>query len=319
MEAIDDLSSKIIDIFDYTLHSYVSLFVLVIVITVILYLGKSNANSSDSSIFSTSSSYNLTDPNITSSNESSTFGINTFSIIQFIMTFGIFTLLVWLIYYVTKYIFDVDVINALKNIFADTKTEVSDAVNKIDDKIEDKIDDIKDEIKDNLDKKIEVKVVSTPKNKEEVFNVSKNLFTYNDAPSVCKAYNARLATYQEVEDSYNAGGEWCNYGWSENQMALFPTQKNTYDKLQKTDDHKNDCGRPGVNGGFIENSELKFGVNCYGVKPKMTSKEEELMKTIKEVPKNEKEMEMEKKVSFWKENLDKVLLMPFNHDKWSRL
>ena len=67
----------------------------------------------------------------------------------------------------------------------------------------------------------------------EVFNISNNLYTYDDAQAVCSVYGAQLATYEQIEDSYKNGGEWCNYGWSENQMAFFPTQKSTWDKLQK--------------------------------------------------------------------------------------
>lgn len=103
--------------------------------------------------------------------------------------------------------------------------------------------------------------------KKEVYNVNNNLYTYDDAQAICKNYGGRLANYDEVEESYNDGGEWCNYGWSSSQMALFPTQKNTWNKLQQTDKHKNDCGRPGINGGYIANPYAKFGVNCYGVKP----------------------------------------------------
>ena len=33
---------------------------------------------------------------------------------------------------------------------------------------------------------------------------------------------------------------------------------------------KNNCGRPGVNGGYIDNPYIKFGVNCYGKKPTPT-------------------------------------------------
>ena len=49
-------------------------------------------------------------------------------------------------------------------------------------------------------------------------------------------------------------------------MAYYPTQKTTWDKLQKKKGHENDCGRPGINGGFIQNKNVKFGVNCYGSK-----------------------------------------------------
>ena len=159
---------------------------------------------------------------------------------------------------------------------------------------------------------------SSHKRGEEVFNVSNNKYTYNDAKSICKAYNSRLATYTEVENSYNAGGEWCNYGWSENQLALFPTQENTYDKLQKIKGHENDCGRPGVNGGFMDET-LKFGVNCYGVKPDMDEREKELMKLERIYPKTKSEVELEKQVDYWKERLDEIDVAPFNRDKWNRI
>ena len=43
-----------------------------------------------------------------------------------------------------------------------------------------------------------------PIKKEEVFNISNNLYTYEEAPYVCKALNARLANYDEIEQSYEA-------------------------------------------------------------------------------------------------------------------
>ncbi len=104
--------------------------------------------------------------------------------------------------------------------------------------------------------------------KKQVFNVSNNLYTYEEAQEVCKAFDSTLATYDQVESSYQHGGEWCNYGWSDGQMAYFPTQKSTWTKLQQNPKTKHSCGRPGINGGFINNPYVKFGVNCYGNKPK---------------------------------------------------
>ena len=69
--------------------------------------------------------------------------------------------------------------------------------------------------------------------KKEVFNISNNLYTYDDAQAVCSAFDAKLATYDQIESAYNAGAEWCAYGWSEDQMAFFPTQNATWSKLQK--------------------------------------------------------------------------------------
>jgi hypothetical protein len=157
---------------------------------------------------------------------------------------------------------------------------------------------------------------------EEVFNVSNNLYTYDDAQAVCAAYGARLATYDEIEDSYNNGADWCNYGWSDGQMAFFPTQKETWTKLQKNPKRKNDCGRPGVNGGYMANPYLKFGVNCYGKRPDPTQSDLKIMaanaKNDVVVPKTDEEIQLDKKVQFWKDNADKLLnVNSFNRDKWS--
>jgi Extracellular link domain len=111
------------------------------------------------------------------------------------------------------------------------------------------------------------KTVTTPSPFNEVFNVEENKYTYEEAREVCQSYGARLATYDEIEDSYKTGGEWCNYGWSDDQMILFPTQKDTWKSLQSNPETQNVCGRPGINGGFVDKPYLKFGANCYGVKP----------------------------------------------------
>lgn len=105
------------------------------------------------------------------------------------------------------------------------------------------------------------------KDDKQVFNVSNNLYTYEEAQQVCSAFDASLATYDQIENAYNNGAEWCNYGWSDGQMAFFPTQKETWKKLQDNFNTRQVCGRPGVNGGFMKNPYIRFGANCYGMKP----------------------------------------------------
>lgn len=153
----------------------------------------------------------------------------------------------------------------------------------------------------------------------QVFNIPGNDYVYPDAKALCSAYGSRLATYKEVEDAYNDGAGWCNYGWSDGQMALFPTQQKTWDQLQKIEGHENDCGRPGVNGGFIDNPAVRFGVNCYGYKPKMTPEEEDLMASSPIYPKTLKDIAMEKRVKYWKDKLTSVLVSPFNSTTWSKI
>jgi hypothetical protein len=162
--------------------------------------------------------------------------------------------------------------------------------------------------------------LSQPVQKDEVFNISNNLYTYDDAQAICKAYGAKLADYDQVEDAYQHGAEWCNYGWSSNQMAFFPTQKSTWSALQETEKNKNDCGRPGVNGGFFANPYLKFGVNCFGKKPKATDDELARMQELnnKVYPKKPKDSIIDRKVEFWKENANKLLVLnSFNKNEWS--
>ena len=151
---------------------------------------------------------------------------------------------------------------------------------------------------------------------DQVFNISNNLYSYEDAQHICTAYGARLANYDEIEEAYNHGAEWCNYGWSEGQMAYFPTQKSTWDILQKNPANKNKCGRPGVNGGYIDNKFLRFGVNCFGKKPEPTPAELAMMN--QPLPQNAEQSVIDQKVAFWKKNAEALLkLNSFNRKQWS--
>jgi len=153
----------------------------------------------------------------------------------------------------------------------------------------------------------------------EVFNISENIFTYSGAKAVCAANNARLASYSEIEDAYNKGGSWCNYGWSQGQLGLFPTSKEVYDKLQQIKGHENDCGRQGVNGGYIANKNVKFGANCWGIKPKIKKSEEFLMENEPIYPITPEERIFEKKVEYWKKRLNEILISPFSPHSWLRV
>jgi hypothetical protein len=154
--------------------------------------------------------------------------------------------------------------------------------------------------------------------RDEVFNISNNIYTYDDAKAVCKVYGAKLATYDQLEDAYSKGAEWCNYGWSDGQMAYFPTQKSTWSKLQKDEKRKNNCGRPGINGGYMGNPNLKFGVNCFGKKPQPTPADLNRMKAEEITPKTPEDIELDKKLEYWKKNADKLLQVnSYNKTKWS--
>ena len=100
---------------------------------------------------------------------------------------------------------------------------------------------------------------------DQVFHISNQDYTYEDARCKCESYNAKLATYPQIVESYNKGADWCSYGWSEGQTAYYPTQKCNWKKKSKKEQEA--CGKPGINGGFFSDTKLRFGVNCFGKKP----------------------------------------------------
>lgn len=145
---------------------------------------------------------------------------------------------------------------------------------------------------------------------KEVFNIRDNMFSYEEAKAVCKAYDSELATLDQVIDAYKKGANWCSYGWSDGQLALYPTQSDFWNKLQSDPYRKNECGKPGVNGGYFENPHYKFGVNCYGVKPK--PKGNEIEKKV-----NHRMDPMQFHVDRYKEEKNDIRVSPFSNKEWS--
>jgi len=152
---------------------------------------------------------------------------------------------------------------------------------------------------------------------KQVFHIPENNYNYNDAKAICSAYGGRLATWKEIKDAYDNGADWCSYGWSDGQMALFPTQYDKWAHLQEIKGHEQDCGRPGINGGYISNPNVKFGINCYGYKPVITGEEVRQMATAPRHQLTKREIEFEKKVDYWREKLPQIQVAPFNHNNWS--
>lgn len=155
-----------------------------------------------------------------------------------------------------------------------------------------------------------------PNNNTQVFNVSKNSFTYYDAEPLCKALGAELATYDQVKTAWEKGADWCNYGWVKGQAAVYPTQKSTWDKLQGgPEEQRGSCGVPGLNGGHFDNPELQFGVNCYGPKPEQSEHDQE--KLMKGMARSPSTIEFDNKVAKFRTEAASLGIMPFNEDKWS--
>lgn len=153
--------------------------------------------------------------------------------------------------------------------------------------------------------------------KQQVFHIPGNKYTFDDSKAICSAYGGRLATYKEMEDSYKDGADWCSFGWSDGQMAFYPTQTDKWTNLQAIEGHEHDCGRPGINGGYIDNPNVRFGINCFGYKPKISQQEMEQMGNTSLYPKTNKELNFDKKVDHWRSKLSEITVAPFNHSNWS--
>ena len=148
--------------------------------------------------------------------------------------------------------------------------------------------------------------------KKQVFNIARNSFTFTDAEPLCRAYGAELATYDQVKEAYKSGADWCNYGWIKGQLAVYPTQKSTYDKLQNgPEGDRMMCGIPGVNGGFFPNEEQRFGVNCYGVRPAESALDQ------REHRADNSDIAFDRQVNHFKSELDSIPVNPFSADSWS--
>ena len=204
-----------------------------------------------------------------------------------------------------QYFFSLDIKTTIKDIFAP-------------------VPEIKIAVKDERPKPPKLPTAKPPPVPEimiekQVFNIPDNKYTYDDAKALCSAYDADLATYDQIEAAYKKGAEWCNYGWSDKQMIFYPTQKETYDKLQTIEGHEHDCGRTGINGGYIDNAYAKFGVNCYGYKPEITGKEQTMLGTSPVFPMSAAEKRFQKKVSKFRKKIPSINVSPFNSNTWSQI
>jgi hypothetical protein len=156
--------------------------------------------------------------------------------------------------------------------------------------------------------------------KKQVFHIPSNVYDYDNAKALCQAYDAQLATIDQMEEAYKSGAEWCSYGWSDKQMILYPTQKATWETLQKSTDpaKKNSCGRPGINGGFMSDTSLKVGVNCYGAKPDMNQPSSKLMASLQTVESGKMlNPQHEAKVKEMRSKIKDIVIAPFNKTAWS--
>jgi hypothetical protein len=150
----------------------------------------------------------------------------------------------------------------------------------------------------------------------EVYNVSSNKYSYYDAEPLCKALGAELATYDQVKEAWSRGADWCNYGWVKGQMAVYPTSQDSYAKAQAGPaESRTVCGQPGVNGGYFDNPELRYGVNCYGPKPNANAHTE--ADVTRNTPTSPEAVAFDQKVAKFKQEADTIGILPFNKKNWN--
>ncbi len=188
--------------------------------------------------------------------------------------------------------------------------------------------------------------------KDEVFQISNQTFSWDEAKCKCEAYGARLATKAELTEAYNQGAHWCNYGWIDGSEAYYPVQQCELDRkaqnirdyntmlkkhyedpqkytLQMLQDARNKmerenstefCGnRPGLNGGYFEDKKLRFGATCFGKKPAGMSIREKSATCEKSDAEKKREAEEAKSAAKKCDGKSATdVIASFNLDKWNR-
>ncbi len=183
---------------------------------------------------------------------------------------------------------------------------------------------------------------------DEVFQISNQIYSYDEAKCKCESYGGRLATKAELTQAYNNGAHWCNYGWIEGAEAYYPVQqceldrkaKNIKDYNDMLDKHYEDpqkytlqmvnearqkmyrensldfCGSvAGLNGGTFEDKNLRFGATCIGKKPTGMSVREKDAKCVNSVLTEEDKKSETNEAKCGGVSKDDII-SSFNYDTW---
>ena len=149
-------------------------------------------------------------------------------------------------------------------------------------------------------------------NIKQVFNIKQNVYSLDDAPGVCGALGADVASINQLIDAHKQGADWCNVGWTKDGLAAYPIQYSTWKTLQDNDPStRNICGSPGIN--LARNDpNLLYGVNCYGVKPEPKGNEK-----VKNVMISDKQSALNASIANFQKNINAIGVLPFNDNSWT--
>ena len=146
--------------------------------------------------------------------------------------------------------------------------------------------------------------------RKEVFLVDNNIFSKSDASKVCKGlFNGTIANKEQLNENYNNGANWCNYGWDNDGEAYYPLQSDTNNSACE--------GSKGLNGGKMPtDASIKLGALCYGVKPE-DGKYSSLTKVYQDSAFSEGDLQL---LDNYRKKLTNggIKITPFNDKAWSR-
>jgi len=195
-------------------------------------------------------------------------------------------------------------------------TKVSNELKESDlEKLKKELEALKNSISDKkeiVQAKLDIKtdpVVVTPVDKKEPFLINNNIFLKQDRSKVCKAlFNSEVATKEQLNESFNNGANWCNYGWTDDGNAYYPLQNETNTATCK--------GTIGLNGGTMADKDYKLGIICYGVKP-----DENKYTDLNQIKRDSSLCDADQKLlDNYRKQLQNgnIKIAPFNDKSWSR-
>ena len=163
----------------------------------------------------------------------------------------------------------------------------------------------------NIDYSNDVNTISQMK--KEVFNIDQNIFTYDESKVACEALGAQLATKKQMHEAQKDGANWCNNGWVEDQLAMWPIQEGHLKSIKGTK-LEGKCGKSGLNGGYQPDKNLKLSANCYGYRPRPNENYIYYLEKIMKNTKNEPELIDKYRKMFASKDL---FVSPHSDIKWS--
>lgn len=104
----------------------------------------------------------------------------------------------------------------------------------------------------NVTKSKDSYYLNDPK-ESQLYHVFENAYTFKDAEKKCKSKKGRLATVDEMKESFKKGADWCSWGWASDGHAYMPNRNKKCNKDTGLLSAKN------------IDPFLRLGANCYGV------------------------------------------------------